>query len=187
MLYLFISCQFNRSTSLLIGPCNEIFKPSVNETFGRVESQLAPIVERCKTHDRRSSREKAAGQSENCARSQSPRSKRKHAKCCHHFPLHLRHRCQNNAEDATPILANKSGSSQNTRPTEKGRHTLVKLKKRECHQVVNTSCQEGSTSSIPEQPGPFLSFLQANEDWDFATHHRRTAPTRAKLCKLCEI
>lgn len=94
--------------------------------------------------------------------------------------------------------ANKSESSQNTRPAEEGRHTLVKLKKkRECHPAVNTSCQEGSTSSILEQPGPFLRFRQANTVWHFdfsicvpfiqtATLHRRTAAcSKTKLSKLC--
>lgn len=74
-----------------------------------------------------------------------------------------------------------------------GQAHTCQVKKRECHQVVNTSCQEGSTSSILEQPGPFLSFHRANEERDFyfstcvpfiktaPFHCRTTACSRPKL------
>lgn len=43
------------------------------------------------------------------------------------------------------------GQGQYSQSAQSGEHGLA-LSKRECYQVENTSCQEGSTSLILEQP-----------------------------------
>lgn len=68
------------------------------------------------------------------------------------------------AENINPgyILAGEQQQPENPACTQRGgKRRLVKLK-RECHQVVNTSCQEGSTSLILEQPSHSLYFPPHN-------------------------